>query len=186
MGSLYILLQQGKVLYLGVSDRPAWVVSATNYYSTSHGKTPFSVYQGKWNVFNRDIEREIIPMAKHFVMALAPWDVMEGGRFQSRKAMEKRKKNGEGLRSFFGTSKQTDVEVIISEALAKVAKEHGTESVTAIAISYVRSKAKHVFPLIGGRKIEHLKQNIRASSIELTPEKIEYLVSCSFRCRFSY
>ncbi|GFP63802.1 putative aryl-alcohol dehydrogenase AAD14 [Saccharomyces cerevisiae] len=167
----------GKVLYLGVSDTPAWVVSAANYYATSHGKTPFSIYQGKWNVLNRDFERDIIPMARHFGMALAPWDVMGGGRFQSKKAMEERKKNGEGLRTFVGDPEQTDAEIKISEALTKVAEEHGTESVTAIAIAYVRSKAKNVFPLVGGRKIEHLKQNIEALSIKLTPEQIEYLES---------
>ncbi|CAI4736063.1 ANE_G0047040.mRNA.1.CDS.1 [Saccharomyces cerevisiae] len=38
-------------------------------------------------------------MARHFGMALAPWDVMGGGRFQSKKAMEERRKNGEGIRS---------------------------------------------------------------------------------------
>ncbi|CAI4443641.1 CDG_1a_G0016530.mRNA.1.CDS.1 [Saccharomyces cerevisiae] len=177
MDSLHILVQQGKVLYLGVSDTPAWVVSAANYYAKSHGKTPFSIYQGKWNLLNRDFERDIIPMARHFGMALAPWDVMKGGRFQSKKAMEERRKNGEGIRSFVGASEQTDAEIKISEALAKVAEEHGTESVTAIAIAYVRSKAKNVFPLVGGRKIEHLKQNIEALSIKLTPEQIEYLES---------
>ncbi|KAM5424561.1 putative aryl-alcohol dehydrogenase AAD14 [Saccharomyces cerevisiae] len=177
MDSLHILVQQGKVLYLGVSDTPAWVVSAANYYATSHGKTPFSIYQGKWNVLNRDFERDIIPMARHFGMALAPWDVMGGGRFQSKKAMEERKKNGEGLRTFVGGPEQTELEVKISEALNKIAEEHGTESVTAIAIAYVRSKAKNVFPLVGGRKIEHLKQNIEALSIKLTPEQIEYLES---------
>ncbi|AJT19444.1 ACH_G0044090.mRNA.1.CDS.1 [Saccharomyces cerevisiae] len=177
MDSLHISVQQGKVLYLGVSDTPAWVVSAANYYATSHGKTPFSIYQGKWNVLNRDFERDIIPMARHFGMALAPWDVMGGGRFQSKKAMEERKKNGEGLRTFVGGPEQTELEVKISEALNKIAEEHGTESVTAIAIAYVRSKAKNVFPLVGGRKIEHLKQNIEALSIKLTPEQIEYLES---------
>ncbi|CAD6643896.1 XXYS1_4_G0011720.mRNA.1.CDS.1 [Saccharomyces cerevisiae] len=177
MDSLHILVQQGKVLYLGVSDTPAWVVSAANYYATSHGKTPFSVYQGKWNVLNRDFERDIIPMARHFGMALAPWDVMGGGRFQSKRAMEERKKNGEGLRTFVGGPEQTELEVKISEALTKIAEEHGTESVTAIAIAYVRSKAKNVFPLVGGRKIEHLKQNIEALSIKLTPEQIKYLES---------
>ena len=50
-------------------------------------------------MLNRDFERDIIPMARHFGMALAPWDVMGGGRFQSKKAMEERRKNGEGIRS---------------------------------------------------------------------------------------
>ncbi|CAI4037047.1 hypothetical protein SMKI_01G0010 [Saccharomyces mikatae IFO 1815] len=177
MDSLHILVQQGKVLYLGVCDAPAWVVSAANYYASSHGKTPFSVYQGKWNVLNRDFEREILPMARHFGMALVPWDVMWGGRFQSKKTMEKRERRGKDVRTFLGSPKQTDVEVKISEALSKVAQEHGTEFIAAIAIAYVRAKAKNVFPLVGGRKVEHLKQKIEALSIKLTPEQMEYLES---------
>ena len=69
MDSLHILVEQGKVLYLGISDTPAWIVSAANEYAISHGKTPFSVYQGRWNVMLRDFERDIIPMARHYGMA---------------------------------------------------------------------------------------------------------------------
>ena len=72
MDALHILVEQGKVLYLGVSDTPAWIVSAANTYANDHGKTPFSIYQGRWNVLERDFEREIIPMAHQFGMALAP------------------------------------------------------------------------------------------------------------------
>lgn len=182
MDSLHILVQQGKVLYLGVSDTPAWVVTAANDYATAHGKTPFSIYQGKWNLLNRDFERDIIPMANHFGMALNRWDVMGGGRFQTKNAIEERKKNGEGLRTFGGFAggpEQSEAEVKVSEALLKVAEEHGIESITAIAIAYVRSKAKRVFPLVGGRKVEHLKQNIEALKIKLTPEQIKYLESAS-------
>lgn len=48
--SLHVLVQQGKVLYLGISNTPAWIVSAANTYAKDHGKTQFSVYQGQWNV----------------------------------------------------------------------------------------------------------------------------------------
>ncbi|KAK9371717.1 NADP-dependent oxidoreductase domain-containing protein [Lipomyces chichibuensis] len=176
MDSLHILVEQGKVLYLGVSDTPAWVVSAANIYARDHGKTPFSIYQGRWNVLLRDFEREIIPMARHFGMALAPWDVLGGGKFQTKKAVEERKKKGEGLRNVIGAD-QTEDEVKMSEALAKVASEHGIESVTAIALAYVLAKAPNVFPLVGGRKVEHLQDNIQALKIKLTIEQIEYLES---------
>ncbi|KAH8549007.1 putative aryl-alcohol dehydrogenase Aad14 [Umbelopsis sp. PMI_123] len=176
MDSLHILVQQGKVLYLGVSDTPAWIVSAANYYARAHGKTPFSIYQGRWNIMMRDFEREIIPMARHFGMALAPWDVLGGGKFQSKASMEERKKKGEGLRSMF-SGQQSEEEIKISEALEKVAGEHGIKSVTAIALAYVMAKAPMVFPLVGGRKVEHLKDNIQALKIKLTTEQIEYLES---------
>lgn len=176
MDSLHILVQQGKVMYLGISDSPAWVVSAANTYARDHGKTPFSIYQGRWSVLQRDFEREIIPMARHFGMALAPWNVLGGGKFQSKKALEARKKQGEGLRKLYGTE-QTEDELHMSEALLKVAEEHGIESVTAVALAYVMHKAPNVYPLVGGRKVEHLQDNILGLSLKLTPEQIAFLES---------
>ena len=63
MDGLHTLVLQGKVLYLGVSDTPAWVVSQANMYARLTGKTPFTIYQGKWNIMERDFERDILPMA---------------------------------------------------------------------------------------------------------------------------
>ncbi|THX81276.1 putative aryl-alcohol dehydrogenase Aad14 [Aureobasidium pullulans] len=173
MDSLHILVEQGKVMYLGISDSPAWVVSAANYYAKAHGKTPFSIYQGRWNIMLRDFEREIIPMARHFGMALAPWDVLGGGKFQTKAAIEERKKNGEGLRSMMG-GEQTEEEVKMSAALEEVANEHNV-SLTAVALAYVMSKTINVFPLVGGRKVEHLKDNTKALSIKLSDEQIKKL-----------
>ncbi|KAJ6113268.1 Aryl-alcohol dehydrogenase (AAD) [Penicillium sp. IBT 18751x] len=178
MDSLHILVEQGKVMYLGISDTPAWVVAAANTYARAHGKTPFSIYQGRWNVMRRDFERDILPMARHFGMALAPWDVLGSGHFQTAKQLEERKKAGEGLRSMF-QSEQSEEERKISEALATVAAEHGIESVTAIALAYVLCKAPNVFPIVGGRKVEHLKDNIKALSIRLTEQQIEFLESAA-------
>ncbi|KGO58747.1 Aldo/keto reductase [Penicillium expansum] len=174
MDSLHMLVEQGKVMYLGISDSPAWVVAAANTYARAHGKTPFSIYQGRWNVMRRDFERDILPMARHFGMALAPWDVLGSGHFQTAKQIEERKKAGEGLRNMMGAG-QTEEEARISEALATVAVEQGIESVTTIALAYVLSKAPNVFPLVGGRKIEHLHDNIKALSIRLTDKQIEFL-----------
>lgn len=179
MDGLQILVDQGKVLYLGISDSPAWVVSAANTYARYAHKTPFSVYQGRWNVLLRDFEREIIPLARHFGMALAPWDVLGGGRFQTKKTLKTRQEEGEKIRNTLGLlpDEQTPEEVAISEALEKVAAEHGIQSPTAIALAYVLSKTPNVFPIVGGRKVEHLKDNIQALSIKLTDDQIKYLES---------
>lgn len=176
MDSLHVLVQQGKVLYLGISNAPAWVVAAANCYARASGKTPFSIYQGRWNVLRRDLEREILPMARHFGMAIAPWDSIGGGKFQSKTQLEARQKAGESLRAI-GPAAQSEDEVRVSEALEKVAAEHGVESVTTIALAYVMSKAPYVFPVVGGRKIEHLQDNIRALDIRLTQAQIDFLES---------
>ncbi|KAJ0341107.1 hypothetical protein COL154_011815 [Colletotrichum chrysophilum] len=178
MDSMHALVDQGKVLYLGISDTPAWIVGAANTYASLQGKTPFCIYQGRWNVMNRDFEREIIPMARHFGMALAPWDVLGAGKFQSKKELDERKKWGESLRSLFSgdmTENQTAEEVRMSEVLAEVAAEHGIESVTAIALAYVLSKTPNVFPLVGGRKVKYLEDNIQALKIRLTEDQVRRL-----------
>ena len=65
----------------------------------------------------------------------------------------------------------------VSLALEKVAQEIGAKSLNAVAIAYVMQKTRFVFPIIGGRKVEHLHQNIEALNIALTPEHIKYLES---------
>ena len=68
--SLNQLVQSGKVLYLGVSDTPAWVVAQGQMYARAHGLAEFVIYQGRWNAISRDLEREIIPMCRQFVSSL--------------------------------------------------------------------------------------------------------------------
>ena len=106
------------------------------------------------------------------------WATLGGGHLQTKADMEKRKSAGANLRTFGGRPPhQTEEEIKMSEALAKVASDHGIESVTSIALAYVMSKAANVFPVVGGRKIEHLQDNIKALSIKLTAEEIEYIES---------
>ncbi|KPI38183.1 putative aryl-alcohol dehydrogenase AAD14 [Cyphellophora attinorum] len=173
MDSLHCLVEQGKVLYLGISDTPAWIVAIANEYATNHGKTPFSIYQGRWNVMRRDFEREIIPMARHFGMALAPWDVLGGGQFQSRKQIENQKQpDHKALRS-----EQTHKEAKMSAALENVAAEHDLENPCIIALAYVLQKTTSVVPILGQRTIEQLYDNIKALSVRLTTTQMKYLES---------
>jgi aryl-alcohol dehydrogenase-like predicted oxidoreductase len=62
MDGLHVLVQQGKVLYLGISDTPSWIVAQANQYARDNGKTPFVIYQGLWSILARDMERDIVPM----------------------------------------------------------------------------------------------------------------------------
>ncbi|KAF2664841.1 aryl-alcohol dehydrogenase AAD14 [Microthyrium microscopicum] len=172
MDALHELVAQGKVLYLGVSDTPAWVVSAANEYANAAHKTPFSIYQGRWNVLIRDFERDILPMARTYGMALAPWDVMGGGKLQTKKQLEERKKANEGLRSFHGADQSPEQEKM-SATLEKIAGQIGVESIQAVALAYVMQKAPYVFPIIGGRKVEHLEDNIKSLAIHLSDDHIK-------------
>ena len=164
MQSLNTMVQQGKVLYLGVSDTPAWIVSKANEYARQHGFRPFSVYQGKWNAAVRDFERDIIPMARDEGMALCPWSAIGGGLFKT----EEQRKSGEGRKMY-----ETDEKHIkVSAALEKVANRKGT-IITSVALAYVMAKVPHVVPIVGGRNVNHLKGNIEALKLKLSKEDIK-------------
>ncbi|KAK0477440.1 NADP-dependent oxidoreductase domain-containing protein [Armillaria novae-zelandiae] len=177
MDSLHNLVMAQKVLYLGISDTPAWVVSQANQYAMDHGKTPFVIYQGKWNILDRSFEREIIPMAKSLGLALSPWSVLGEGRLRTDAEEQQRRETGEKGRMMFGPNwERTEVEVKVCRALEKVAAEVGVGSnIRAVAIAYVMHKTPNVFPIIGGRKVEHLKSNLEALDISLSKEQLEYL-----------
>ena len=83
MTSLNVLINQGKVLYLGICNTTAWVTVKCNEFARRHGMRPFSVYQGTWSAADRDLEREIVPMCKCESMAIAPWGVLGGGYFKA-------------------------------------------------------------------------------------------------------
>ncbi|KAF9523565.1 Aldo/keto reductase [Crepidotus variabilis] len=180
MRSLHALVQAGKVIYLGISDTPAWVVAKANQYARDHALSPFVIYQGWWNVMDRSFERDIIPMARSEGLALAPWNVVGGGKFRTDEEEERRRQTGEHGRTTFNPAwERNDREKAASKALEKVAVEVGVKHVTAVAIAYVLQKAPFVFPIIGGRKVEHLEANIEALSISLTDEQIKFLESAT-------
>ena len=95
MQSLDHLVKAGKVLYLGVSDTPAWVVAKANQYARDHGLRQFSVYQGLYNAAIRDCERDILPMIKDEGMAFAPWGALGQGKFKTQEQIDEMAKQGD-------------------------------------------------------------------------------------------
>ncbi|THU83563.1 arylalcohol dehydrogenase [Dendrothele bispora CBS 962.96] len=175
MDALHNIVAQGKVIYLGVSDTPAWIVSEANTYARMAGKTPFVIYQGAWNVMERSFERDIIPMARAHGLALSPWNVLAGGKLRTdseEKAHADARKKGDG-RQFPGAAERNEKEIAMSRALEKIAREVEAKSIRAVAIAYLLQKTTYVFPVLGGRKPENWQQNIEALDISLSPTQIK-------------
>ena len=172
MQSLNRLVQAGKVLYLGISDTPAWIVAKANQYARDHGLAQFSVYQGLWNASQRDLEREIVPMCQAEGMAIAPWKALGGGQF---KTQEQREAVTDG-RKMYGD--QSAKEQKVTAALDKIAKQRG-QQITGIALAYVMNTTPDVYPIVGGRNVEHLKGNIAALKVKLTAEELKEIREAS-------
>lgn len=168
MHSLNDLVVSGKVLYLGVSDTPAWVVAKANEYARRTGLRQFSVYQGMWNAGMRDFERDIIPMCRDEGMGLCPYGVLGQGRFQTKEAFKERETDNPG-RKFIPTSARDKEVSAVLEALAKPKGVH----LSQISLAYVMSKTPYVFPIIGARTVEHIQGSMAGLGVTLTEEDVK-------------
>lgn len=177
MQSLNILVQDRRVLYLGASDAPAWWVVKCNSYAKHHGLRGFSVYQGRWNVTSRDFEREIVPMCADQGMSMAVWGALGGGYLKPKS------QRGESGRTMNVRSGR-------EEAVADVLEGMATRKdvpMTSLALAWLMQKAPHVFPIVGGRKIEHLQGNIEALSLELSEAEMREIDGAyGFEAGFPY
>ena len=139
MRALDDVVRAGKVLYLGVSNWPAWVVVKANEYARQHGLTPFVVYEGRWNAAEREIERDVLPMCKAEGMGITVWSALGGGKFKT--AAQREEAGGRAYSAAkLGTASDEAFEKV-SLALEKVAVKEKT-SPTSVALRYVMLKVK--------------------------------------------
>ncbi|PQE05668.1 Aldo keto reductase protein [Rutstroemia sp. NJR-2017a BVV2] len=166
MHSLNDLVVAGKALYLGISDTPAWIVAKANQYARDHGLRQFVVYQGMWNAAWRDVERDVVPMCRDEGMAMLAYGSLGQGRFQTKDGFKEREDNNTGRKGM-----PSETEKAVSAALQGIA-EAKNAAITSVAMAYIMQKAPYVFPLIGGRKLDHLKSNLDALRIVLSREDV--------------
>ncbi|KAK5991892.1 Norsolorinic acid reductase B [Cladobotryum mycophilum] len=173
MQTLHNYVVAGKILYLGISNTPAFIVAKANEFARQRGLTPFSVYQGQWNAAEREIEREVLPMCNYEGMAIAPFGVLGMGYFRTstQRAAEQAAESREGRNVPFVDKPQ---KTVMADTLEKIAITRGTQ-ITSVAMAWARAKAPYVFPIVGGRKIEHLKANIEALGLKLTEDEVEQI-----------
>lgn len=102
-------------------------------------------------------------MTRQEGMALAPWGALGGGKFKTDE--QRRASEGRQVQA-------TEAEVKVSRVLESIAQRKNT-AITSIALAYVMHKTPYVFPIVGGRKVDHLKGNIEALTISLSAEDIK-------------
>ncbi|MCT2589864.1 aldo/keto reductase [Streptomyces sp. N2-109] len=168
MRALDDAVRAGKILYVGMSDAPAWVVAQANTLAEWRGWTPFAGLQVPYNMLNRDVERELLPMAEAFGMTVTTWSPLAHGLLSGRKP---RPAGPPGH-----TSELSDRELTAVRVLEEVADELG-HSPAQVAIAWVRSRSRAIHPILGASSAEQLRDNLGALDVVLPPEAAERLTS---------
>jgi aryl-alcohol dehydrogenase-like predicted oxidoreductase len=91
-------VRAGKVLYVGISDTPAWVVAQANTLAQWRGWTPFVGVQTEYSLLQRDPERDLLPMAQAFDLAVLAWSPLAGGLLSGKYQAQQASASGESRR----------------------------------------------------------------------------------------
>ena len=172
------LIRAGKVRYIGSSTFPSWRVMEALWVAKELGLNRFVSEQPPYHLLDRSIEREMVPMAQSYGLAIIPWSPLARG-FLSGKY-----KRGEPIPgdSRFGSDSGrgaafrrrrdehfTDRGYDVLDVVQGLADEKGC-SPSQIALAWVNSKPGITAPIIGPRTMAHLTDNIAALDVELTAE----------------
>jgi len=186
MRGLDDLVQSGKVVYVGISDTPAWQVSRMQTMADLRGWAPCVSLQIEYSLIQRTVEREMIPMARELDMGVTVWSPLGFGMLAggySRKDLELVGRNdigdpGTRRRGMNLRGRLTEHIIDIAEAVAKVAGELGVSPAQA-ALAWVVSQPGVTSTLLGPRTWEQFEDNLGALKVKLEPGQLETLQSIS-------
>jgi len=165
MRGLDDLVRQGKVLYVGISDTPAWEVSRANTLAELRGWTPFVGLQIRYSLLDRAAERDLLPMARAFDLSVTPWDTLGSGILTGK---YNRDADATGRAKLRGRVSERDLG--IAAEVVKVASEVG-RTPAQVALDWVRRGPGVIVPLVGAKTREQLDDNLGCLDLELEPEQ---------------
>jgi aryl-alcohol dehydrogenase-like predicted oxidoreductase len=161
------LVRQGKVLYVAFSDTPAYIVAEANTRAELMGWSRFIGLQVPYSLLDRAVERDLLPMARHWDMAVLPWGLLEAGILTGKflnKVSDATRLNPEQVKL---GEKSTNVVLEVQ----KIAAEAG-RSMAQVAINWVRQQpTAQMIPILGARSADQLQDNLATIDWKLTPEQ---------------
>jgi len=154
----------GKVLHVGISDSPAWVVAQANTLADLRGWSPFVALQIPYSAAGRDPERELVPMARALGLAVVAWGVLEAGILTGKPTEERR----------WPEDPVSETSARVLGALDSIARERGcTRAQVAIAWMRQRPAPPVVIPLVAARREAQIVENLAAASLELEAHELD-------------
>jgi len=162
------LVRAGKVLYVSLSDTPAWVVARAVTMAELRGWTAPVAVQVPYSVADRSVEREILPMAKGLDLAVTPWGLLEGGVLTG-----KYRRGGGEPRRYQGAG---EPELALGDEVVSIAEELG-HSPSQVAINWIRQQRDRaeLIPILGARSLEQLNDNLACLDFELSQDHLDRL-----------
>ena len=167
------LVHQGKVLYIGCSTHPAWMVMEGLATSEKMNLARFVSEQPPYNLLDRRIENELVPLALKYNLALLPWSPLAGGilagRYDQGDIPEGSRADRAG-KMFRDRVSSRGVEV--ARQLGQMAKEKGITT-AQLALLWCMVQPGVTSPITGPRTLEHIQSFIAVMEMTLSGEDLQ-------------
>ena len=168
------LVTSGKILYAGISDTPAWIVSEANAIADLRGWTRFNALQVEYSLLERTPERDLLPMAESRNMAVTAWAPLAGGALTG-KYLDDNQENG---RLKEDSDRLNSRAQRITQEVVDIAKEIGCTP-AQLAILWTKHNFPNVIPIIGARKNNHIADSLKCLDVKMTDEQLNRLNTIS-------
>jgi len=178
VSALDAVVRTGKVRYVGFSNLPAWLAMKAIGFANANGLARFRSGQVYYSIAGRDIEREIVPLAKEEGLALLPWSPLAGGLLSGKFDPDKPGPEGARRTSFDFPPVDVDRLRVVLAALRKVSESTGL-SVARVALAWQLTKPFVTSVIIGAKNKDQLLDNLAAADATLSPEHLKALDEAS-------
>lgn len=179
MRGLDDLVRGGKVLYIGISDAPAWWIAQANTLAHLRGWSPFIGLQIEYSLIERTVERELIPMAKALNLGVTAWSPLASGvltgKYHGHGSSEPGRLSSDMMKQFLPEPQRTDR---IMVAVKTVSDEIG-RSLAQVALAWLRYRQVPVIPIIGARTLSQLQDNLASFDLTLSVDQLQTLDEAS-------
>src|ERR687888_726785 len=184
MRALDDMVRSGKILYIGISDAPAWVVSYTDAIAKLRGWTPFVGIQIMYNLIERSAERDLLPMARALDIGVTAWSPLAGGVLSGKYSKSTQKNANEQKRytanNPMSASFVNERNISIATEVQVIAKETN-RTPSQIALNWIRQQHTGkdavgvIIPIIGARTEAQINDNLGCLDFELTQDQLKRL-----------
>jgi aryl-alcohol dehydrogenase-like predicted oxidoreductase len=179
MRGLDDLVRQGKILYVGISDAPAWWIAQANTLAHLRGWSPFIGLQIEYSLIERTVERELIPMAQALNIGVTAWSPLAGGilsgKYHGQGSSEAGRMSSDMMKDFMPERERAERVV----AAVKTVSDEIGRSMAQVALAWLRYRPVPVIPIIGARKLSQLQDNLASFEVALSANQLKTLNEAS-------
>ena len=178
------LVRQGKVLYVAISNTPAWQISRMQTIADLRGWSPLAAVQLEYSLIERTPERDLLPMAEELGLGTVLWSPLAGGvltgKYSRQDLIAPDDSTAESARKSFNVALGgvTERNLAIVDVVKEIAADSG-RTPAQVALAWTLQNPAVTSPVIGARTSAQLRENLGALEVELTPAQLDRLDQAS-------